>query len=385
MTRRTAAREASENRAFRDPATVVTHWPDADRVDPALLDFRGTDGFWEALHEERITLLVTREYEHLAVGLSVNDAGRPVVSFLPVPHPSGLAFDRARGLIHLASTRNPNQVLTLAPVSADAENPAETPLVPIRSVTLPGSLYLHDLAMVGGRLHANAVGRDAVVRIDPDGSFQPVWWPRCVDTGAGPSTRNHLQLNSIAAGETLGRSFFSASAARPSRRRPGHLNFPVDRRGVVFGGATREPVLTGLTRPHSARLHRGTLWVDNSGHGEVGVSRSGVFAPVLRLPGWTRGLGYHGGHAFVGTSRVLTRFRAYAPGLDPARCVAGVHVFEPATGRLRGHLLWPAGNQIFAVEAVPRDLTAGFPFSHPRRRPRLERALFSSFSLRTTP
>ena len=32
------------------------------------------------------------------------------------------------------------------------------------------------LAMVGGRLHANAVGRDAVVRIDPDGSFQPVWW-----------------------------------------------------------------------------------------------------------------------------------------------------------------------------------------------------------------
>ena len=49
----------------------------------------------------------------------------------------------------------------------------------------------------------------------------------------------------------------------PSARRPGHLNFPVDGRGVIFSGRTRDVVATGLTRPHSARLHEGTITVED--------------------------------------------------------------------------------------------------------------------------
>ena len=52
---------------------------------------------------------------------------------------------------------------------------------------------------------------------------------------AGPRfEKNYLQLNSIAAGPTLESSYFGASAANLSQRRPGHRNFPVDGRGVVF-------------------------------------------------------------------------------------------------------------------------------------------------------
>ena len=78
--------------------------------------------------------------------------------------------------------------------------------------------------MVGGALHANAVGQNAVVRFDDDGG----WTPRLVAAlrsrrrGAARFDRNYLQLNSIAAGPTLARSFFSASAADAgSPRRPG--------------------------------------------------------------------------------------------------------------------------------------------------------------------
>src|SRR5262249_33613197 len=149
-----------------------------------------------------------------------------------------------------------------------AEPPARRPLVPVRARFLPGCLYLHDLAVMGGWLYANAVGHNAVVRLDDDGTFERVWWPRCVETKRGPVFgQNHLQLNSIAGGPGPEASSFSASADRRSRRRPGHRNFPVDRRGVVFSGATREPVARGLTRPHSARLHGGQVWVDNSGYG----------------------------------------------------------------------------------------------------------------------
>src|SRR5262249_1101699 len=147
----------------------------------------------------------------------------------------------------------------------------DRPLVPVRSRFLPGALYLHDLAMVGGALHANAVGQNAIVRIHEDGRWERVWWPRCVEARRGSLFgRNYLQLNSIAAGATLSASYFSASTDAPSPRRPGHRNFAVDGRGVIFSGATREPVVRGLTRPHSARLHDGRLWVDNSGYGGVG-------------------------------------------------------------------------------------------------------------------
>ncbi len=127
--------------------------------------------------------------------------------------------------------------------------------------------------------------------------------------------QNHLQLNSIAAGPSLRSSFFTASTDAISRRRPGHANFPVDGRGVVFSGATREPVAFGLTRPHSARLREGRIWLLNSGYGEFGFVDGRSFSRVATLPGWTRGLAFHGRFAFVGTSRVLPRFRQYAPGL----------------------------------------------------------------------
>src|SRR5260370_41411910 len=99
---------------------------------------------------------------------------------------------------------------------------------------MPGCLYPHDLAMVGGSLYGNADGENAVVRIHDDGVAERVWWPRCIETPDGPVfTRNHLQLNSIAAGADLKKSFFSGSTDQLTTRPTSHPNFSVDPRGVV--------------------------------------------------------------------------------------------------------------------------------------------------------
>lgn len=367
---------------WRNPAQVAGLWADADRFDPKVLKSKVRGAWWETLAALKITLLVTREYEHVLMALAVKEE-RPLISYLPLPHPSGLAVNRERGLVHLASTRNPNQVYDLAPVYRLMERAdvtfeeLETPvLIPTRSRFFPGSLYLHDLAMIRGELYANAVGQNAVVRLGDAGRVERVWWPRCVeaDGEGGPIfDRNHLQLNSIAAGHSIKSSYFSASTDKISARRPGHSNFPVDGRGVIFSGRTGEAVARGLTRPHSARLLGETLWVDNSGYGELGRIEGDSFKAVTRLPGWTRGLCFKGRIAFVGTSRVLPRFKQYAPGLNLERSVCGLHAVDTESGEVLGSITWPEGNQVFAVEWIEESLGLPFIYGH-RAQSNLRRA-----------
>ncbi|HEV3142612.1 MAG TPA: DUF4915 domain-containing protein [Gemmataceae bacterium] len=390
---------------LRDPHQIVCQWQEATQVDPALLRFCTRGPWWDVLEETGQTLIISREYEHLVLALSVADS-RPRISYLHLPHPNGLAVDPQRGALFVTSTRNPNMVLEFAPCQRlwDESPTLTLPhkgggkermlphkgggrinsglLLPVCSLYLPGCLYLHDLAWINGELYASAVGLNAVVRLPEAGGFEPVWWPRCIDSREGPRfERNYLQLNSIAAGPTLAESFFSASTDKPSRRRPGHLNFAVDGRGVIFSGATREVFGRGLTRPHSARLHQCHLWAANSGYGEVGRTVDGRFEAVARLPGWTRGLYFRKGLVFAGTSHVIPRFRHYAPGLDPAKCETAVHALDLKSGRVLASLVWPNGNQIFGIEGMERSATLGFPFSYPEARQGKRHTVFFSRGL----
>jgi uncharacterized protein (TIGR03032 family) len=75
--------------------------------------------------------------------------------------------------------------------------------------------------------------------------------------------------------------------------------------GVVMAVESGEVVASGLSMPHSPRLHEGRLWVLNSGLGELGVidPQDGRFTPVAFCPGYARGLTFLGRYAVVGLSR----------------------------------------------------------------------------------
>jgi len=378
------------NEELRDPSEIVAQDHDSRSTDNRLLLYETQGKWWDTLADLGIAILVTREYEHLLLCMSASDSTGPVVSMMKMPHPSGIAVDRDRGIVHVACTRNPNQIYDLMPaqglmprLDTNASGLESKLLLPVRTRFLPGCLYIHDLAMVGGELHANSVGQNAVVKLDASGRHEKVWWPKCIETDDGPVFgRNHLQLNSIAAGENLEASFFSASTDQMTELRPGDPSFPVDGRGVIFSGASREPVARGLTRPHSARFHKGRVWVDNSGYGEVGFLDADTFVAVNRLPGWTRGLCFCKNVAFVGTSRVLSRFRQYAPGLELDSSMCGIHALDLLSGRVLGSIHWPFGSQIFGVEWFPADFASALPFRADAEADKeFERLLFYSFQV----
>lgn len=370
---------AKHTKEWRNPLEIIGQAKDVPDVDPKFLDYKIIGQWNEILHRLGIRLLVSREYEHLLLCLG---AGRSAVeiSYLTLPHPSGIAVDRLKKNIYIASTRNPNQVYTFRPMKGliprgDLSKLGGTVklndnfLVPVRSQFYPGSLYIHDLAFINDRLYANAVAHNAVVELPAPGGYQYAWWPRCAEkNGQRLRDKNYFQLNSIAGGTALNNSYFCASTDEISRYRPGHLKFEVDGRGVVFSGKTRQVMARGLTRPHSLRLYNDKLWVDNSGYGEFGLIEAGKFQRIAELPGWTRGLCIKDGIAFVGTSQVIPQFRHYAPGLNADKSICGISAIELKSGKFLGGIQWPKGNQIFAVEWISENLSSGFPFRYAPRK-----------------
>jgi uncharacterized protein (TIGR03032 family) len=76
--------------------------------------------------------------------------------------------------------------------------------------------------------------------------------------------------------------------------------------GVIVHVPDSQVVVRGLSMPHSPRWHDGQLWVLNSGQGQllrVDV-QSGRWDVVCALPGYVRGLCFHGDCAIIGLSQI---------------------------------------------------------------------------------
>ena len=379
---------SEQQKDWRDPQDVISQWKFSQQLSSDLLDADVSDDFVSILDQLGITIFISREYEHLLIALCVVN-GKLRTSYFHLPHPSGIAINRRKNEYYFASTRNPNQVFSFKTADnflSRKDIPAETApyqktLIPISSQYYPGSLYLHDLAIIKNKLYGNAVGHNSIVELSSSGSWKNRWWPKCVERSKQPKfDRNYIQLNSIGAGTDLKSSFFSASSSRIGRISPGHLDFKVDKKGVLFSGQTREPIVTGLTRPHSARIYKKKIWVANSGYGQLGYVEDNTFHSVHNFDGWTRGLNFIGKHGLIGTSRVLPRFAHYAPGLDIKKATCGLHFFNYTTGKIDGSITWPLGNQIFAVDWIRRDKCIGFPFTEEQRSEASETSLFYNFN-----
>jgi uncharacterized protein (TIGR03032 family) len=359
-----------QQEALRKPEELFAGSFENGGITNDVLKYNSSKEFNALLKKLGVTLIVSREYENLLLSLSAGKSGKLEQSFFHLPHPSGLIADRKNNLLYVAATRNPNQIVEFRVSNKNlsrlrVKNNREKLLIPNRTKVYPGEYYFHDLALCGNKLYANSVGMNSIIEVDfsNPNTESPIWWPKCIDKRGKPDTRaNYIQLNSIAMGKSLKDSFFSASGMKITKTRPGDIKYPVDKKGVIFSGKTGEPIGFGLTRPHSARMYKGKIWVANSGYGQVGYMENGAFNSVFKLNGWTRGLCFIGDYLFVGVSRVLPKFKVYAPGLTSVNQVCSVIAIDLKKQKIAGEVKFPFGNQIFAIDYFDSHKCLGFPF-----------------------
>jgi protein O-GlcNAc transferase len=220
-----------------------------------------------------------------------------------------------------------------------------------RASHVTGPIHGHDLAWAGEELWVVNTLFSCLCTLNPNFSFVPRWKPPFVSNLAAED-RCHLNGLALEQGQpryvTVLAECDTAGGWRPTKANS----------GCVIDVPTSQTIVRGLAMPHSPRVHNGQLWVLDSGHGRL--SRvdlpTGQTEAVTHLPGYTRGLAFHGPYAFIGLSRIreTSVFGGIPIAAHREQLKCGVAVVDLRTGRLVAHFCFASGvSEIFAVEVLP--------------------------------
>jgi len=168
-----------------------------------------------------------------------------------------------------------------------------------RNRHVTGDIAVHDLAFAAGELWVVATAFSCLATLDAGHSFVPRWAPRFI-TGLAPEDRCHL--NGLAVRDDR---VAYVTALGASDEAAGWRAAKADG-GVLIDVASSEVAIGGLSMPHSPRWYRDRLWLLESGRGTLclGDPETGTVETVAELPGFTRGLAFLDGIAFVGLSQI---------------------------------------------------------------------------------
>ena len=273
-----------------------------------------------------------------------------------LPKPMGICVD-GRDRLTLASGAHIVRFRNILAANERINDAFDACYVP-RSLHLVGDLDLHDVGVDDADQPIFVNTRfNCLATPSSRHSFVATWKPPFV-TGLLDGDKCHL--NGLAMRD--GKAAYVTAASRSNV-----IDGWRDRRadgGIVIDVQTNRIVCEGLSMPHSPRMHRGQLWLLNSGAGELGVVEGlgegrGRFAPRAFCPGFLRGLAFHDKYVFVGLSKPrYRRFEGLALDERLSRADAepwcGVQVIDLDTG---GCVDWlridGAVSELYDVAVIP--------------------------------
>ncbi|HEX4300856.1 MAG TPA: TIGR03032 family protein [Gammaproteobacteria bacterium] len=211
--------------------------------------------------------------------------------------------------------------------------------IPRQSYHMP-ELAIHDVGFVGDEIWMVNTRFNCLASPSDTHTFRPRWRPPFIKD-LGPDDRCHLNGMAVADGAVRYVTAMGTADVAGSWR-----EHKADG-GVVMEVPTGEVVLGGLAMPHSPRLHRGELYVLDSGKGlllKVDAA-AGKAETVVSLPGYLRGLSFVGDHALVGMcqSRETAVFGGMPVQTEHEQLLCGIAIVDLRSGHETGRLLITSG------------------------------------------
>ena len=229
--------------------------------------------------------------------IGLRDDGRLSVFERTFPRSMGLAVSADGRSLALATEYQIHRFDNVLP-PGESDTDGHDALYAPHATWVTGDVDAHDVGFAadGRPVFVNTLF-NCVATVSDGHSFRPLWRPPFVSRLAAED-RCHLNGMALAQGRPLYATAVSRSDVADGWR---------DRRtdgGVAIEVDSGEIVASGLSMPHSPRLHGGRLWLLNSGSGEFGFvdAATGRFEPIAFCPGYARGLAFAGGHAVIGLS-----------------------------------------------------------------------------------
>ncbi len=278
-------------------------------------------------------------------------SGRIALSGASFPRPMGLCV--LRDELHITTHSHIHTLVRVA-----GKRSGEECYLP-RVARFTGALDIHDV-----RLRANGEAIfvntrfNCLATLSTRANFRPIWEPFFLN---GLIDGDCCHLNGLATNDD-GPTYCTAVSL--SSHAEGWREEPIGK-GVVIEVEHARVACEGLTFPHTPRHHDGKLWLLNSGEGEFGFldvdgrSTNG-FTTVSAVPGFARGLAFHGRFALVGISKPryglsdgLPIHRRMQQSGEPPWC--GFQVIDTRSGecvewfRFEG----PSPSEISALEVIP--------------------------------
>ena len=308
-----------------------------------------TQTFPEFLNQLGSSLLVST-YQTGKLICARHDSGQLNTHFRDFPRPMGIAVAPGRIVVGTrAEVLDYRNFPAVAP-KVEPQGKHDACFLP-RNKHFTGDIRIHEIEFAQGELWMVATNFSCLATLDAEHSFVPRWKPPFISKLV---SEDRCHLNGLcviddepryvtALGET------DVSGGWRENKASG---------GVLIDIESGETVLRELSMPHSPRWHDGRMWILESGKGTISVAdlEAGTVETVAELPGFTRGLLFAGGLAFVGLSQV--RETATFGGLplmerlDERLC--GVWAVNPQNGQIAGFLRFEElVQEVFDVELLP--------------------------------
>jgi len=256
--------------------------------------FEASPGFGEWLLAQGVSLALTTYQIGKLFLVGCFDDGRVLVTERTFPRCLGVAASGAT--LVLAGL---NDILRFENVVPPGNMLEDHDAVYVPQVSwYTGDVFAHDVGITAAKrpIFVNTLF-SCLATVDEAASFSAVWKPPFI-SALTPHDRCHL--NGVAMED--GRPFYVTAAGTGDE--PGQWRENRVGGGCLIDVASSEIAVSGLTMPHSPRIHDDKVWLVNAGTGELGHVdlAAGRFEPVAFCPGFLRGLSFVGGHALVGLS-----------------------------------------------------------------------------------